>query len=188
MASPPPNTAKQLTAGTAVAGVPASKSAFPPFNPETFASQLIWFAIAFGALYVILSRKALPGVAEAIDERRDRIRRDLGAAERLKGETDKALAGYQQALTDAKTNAGGIIKETQSSMSVGIDQERARIEAQVTVKLADAETRIRTMKTRALSQVNDIAVETAAAIVARLGGGDVGADEVRRALQPAPGE
>jgi len=178
----------QAKASAAVTGAAAPKGPFPPFNSETFASQLIWFAIAFGALYIILSRKALPRVAEAIDERRDRVLRDLDAAERLKGETDKALAGYEQALADAKSKAGGIIKQTQGKLAADIDQERGRIEAQVTAKLTEAEARIAAMKTRALKQVNDIAVETATAVVARLGGGEVSADEVRRALQPAPGE
>jgi len=40
-----------------------------------------------------------------IEERRDRIQRDLAAAERLKGETDKALQTYEKALSDARGSA-----------------------------------------------------------------------------------
>jgi len=187
MASPPSTTQKQATTGTAVAA-PEHKSGFPPFNSQTFSSQLIWLAIAFGALYVILSRTALPRVREVIDERRDRVVRDLDAAERLKGETEKALSGYEQALADAKSKASAIAKEAQGKLNAEIDRERAGVEATVAAKLADAETRISSMKSKALAQVNDIAVDTAGAIVAQLGGGQVTADEIRRALAPAAGE
>jgi F-type H+-transporting ATPase subunit b len=188
MASPTGTTTKQTTTGTAVASTPEHKSGFPPFNKETFSSQLIWLAIAFGALYVILSRSALPRVGEVIDERRDRIVRDLDAAERLKGETEKALSGYEQALADAKSKAGAIAKDAQGKLAGEIDRERAGVETTVAAKLAEAETRITAMKSKALAQVNDIAADTAGAIVAQLGGGQVTPDEIRRALAPAAGE
>lgn len=161
---------------------------FPPFNPDTFSSQLIWFAIAFSALYLLLKRMALPRIASVIDERRDRIVRDLDAAERLKGETEKALSGYEQALADAKGKASGISKEAQAKLMADVEREKTSVDTQIAAKITEAETRIASMKSRALAQVNDIATETAGAIVAQLGGGQVSADEIRRALMPTAGE
>jgi F-type H+-transporting ATPase subunit b len=161
---------------------------FPPFNPDTFSSQLIWFAIAFGGLYLLLKRVALPRVAAVLDERRDRIVRDLDAAERLKGETEKALAGYEQALADAKGKASGIAKDAQAKLTADLDRERTSVDTQIATKISDAESRIAGMKSRALAQVNDIATDTAGAIVAQLGGGQVSADEIRQALAAPAGE
>jgi F-type H+-transporting ATPase subunit b len=188
MASGTTTSQKTTTTGTAVAVNASGKGGFPPFNPDTFSSQLIWLAIAFGALYVLLKRVALPRIAEVIDERRDRIVRDLEAAERLKTETEKALSGYEQALGDAKTKAGTIAREAQTKLAADIDAEKGRLETTISAKLADAEVRINAMKSKALAQVNDIATDTAAAVVAQLGGGTVTPDEVRRALGAAAGE
>ena len=187
MASGTSTTAKHTT-GTAVPADAHGTGGFPPFNPATFSSQLVWLAITFGLLYVLLKRVALPRIGDVIDERRDRIVRDLDAAERLKGETDKALAGYEQALADAKSKAGSIAKEAQGKLTADIDRERASVETMISAKIADAEKRIGTMKNKALAQVNDIAADTAGAIVAQLGGGQVTVDEIRKALAPAAGE
>ena len=47
---------------------------FPPLDPATFVPQLVWLAISFGLLYLLLKRVALPRVGEVIEERADRIR------------------------------------------------------------------------------------------------------------------
>jgi F-type H+-transporting ATPase subunit b len=176
---------QQLTTGTEV---PASGGNFPPFNPATFAPQLFWLALTFGTLYFVLSRKALPRIADVLEERANRIQRDLDAAERLKGETDKAIATYEQALNDAKMSASGIAKETRAKLAADVEREKAAVDVQMNAKIAQAETRIAATKSKALASVNEIAASTAAAIVGKLIGQDATADEVKRALAPVAGE
>ncbi len=176
-----------LNTGTEAHGGGAAAS-FPPFNPDTFAPQLIWLALTFAALYYILSRKALPRIADVLEERANRIKRDLDAAERLKGETDKALATYEQALNDAKSNAGGIAKETRAKLAADVDREKTAVDAQMNAKVTEAEARIAATKTKALASVNDIAATTAAAIVSQLIGHEATADEVKNALAHLPGK
>jgi F-type H+-transporting ATPase subunit b len=49
--------------------VPASEHGrgFPPFNTETFVSQLLWLALIFLALYLLMSRIALPRVGSILE-------------------------------------------------------------------------------------------------------------------------
>jgi len=160
----------------------------PQLNAPDFAPQLIWLAITFGALYFILSRWSLPRIAEVIEERRERIQRDLDEADRLKTETEKAIATYEQELAAARGRAGSIARETREKLAAEVDEERARVDAQVNAKLADAEKRISDMKSAALAQVNQIATDTAGTIVEKLIGAEVSVDDARRALEPVPGE
>ena len=161
--------------------------AFPPFNPETFAPQLVWLALTFGALYYIMSRKALPRIADVLEERANRIKRDLDAADRLRTETDKALASYEQALSDAKGNAGAIARDMRTKVTADSEREKASSEAAMTAKLQQAEASIAATKTAAMANVNDIAASTAAAIVSRLVGHEATKDEIDRALSPKAG-
>jgi F-type H+-transporting ATPase subunit b len=177
-----------LIAVAAAAAAAEAKGGLPQLHVPDFAPQLIWLALTFGALYVMLSYVALPKISQVLEDRRLRIERDLEEAARLKDETAKALATYEDALAQARGRASAIAKETRDRLTSEVDGERARVDKQVAAKLAEAETRITGMKNSALGQVNAIAGETAEAIVNKLIGTTVGADEVRRALDPVPGE
>ena len=110
----------------------ASKSeGLPQLDPNHFTGQLFWLTVTFVALLFVMSRIALPRVSDVLDERRDRIKRDLDAAGRLKAETDKALADYEKALADARSNASGIAKETREKLASETDAERQRVDAQI---------------------------------------------------------
>ena len=145
-------------------------SGFPPFDASTFPSQLLWFAIIFIALYFVLSRAALPQISGIIDRRKSRIDGDLKEAERLKGETDKAIAAYEAALSEARKNAHAIAEETRTSIRADIDAKRKAVEDDLSKKVADAEARIGKTKQDALSRVNEIAADTTAALLNQLTG------------------
>ncbi len=176
-----------VLAATALAATAAqaaeTKSGLPQLNVPDFSPQLIWLALTFGALYFLLSRVALPRIGEVLEERADRIQRDLDEAARLKGETEKALAGYEKALADARGNASALAKETQARVSAEVDKERARVDNEIAGKLVDAESRIAATKAQALSSVNDIATDTATAIIGRLLGQDARPEEVAAAVK-----
>lgn len=179
-----------LVAAAAAAAEGAAEAAqksggLPQLNPNDFAPQLIWLAVTFGLLYLIMSRVALPRVGEVLEERKDRIARDLDAAAKLKADTDRALADYEKALADARAKASGIAKETRQSLAAETEAERVKVEGKLALKLQDAEARIAATKTKALASVNDIASETVSAIVGKLIGQNVDAAEVQAALATA---
>lgn len=163
----------------------AGGGGLPQLNVETFAPQLFWLVLTFASLFFFLWKVALPRIGEVIEERSDRITRDIEAAQRLKSETDKALADYEKALADARAKASGIAKETREQISAQTQSKKAGVEKTLAAKLADAERRISESKVKALSAVNDIAADTAGAVVSQLIGQSVSADEVKKALASA---
>lgn len=145
-----------------------AKPPFPPFNSETFASQLLWFAIAFVLLYFLMSRIALPRVGAIVAARADRIATDLAAAQKLKDETDAAIAGYDKTLADARANAQSLAGQTRDKLMAEADQRRKAVEADLNARLQAAEATIAQTKTSAMSNVRAIATDAAGAIVERL--------------------
>lgn len=160
---------------------PEDHTVFPPFDSTYFGSQLLWLALSFVVLYVVMSRVALPRIGGILESRRVRIDGDLKEAERLRVETERALAAYEQALAEARANAHGIAEETRSAIKADLEGKRATVEAELGRKLADAEARIQKTKTQAMSNVDEIAAETVTALVGQLTG-KVTAAEARAAV------
>jgi len=144
------------------------KPQFPPFNKETFASQLVWFAVFFIALYVLISRFAIPRLGGIIEARRGRIEGDLAEANRLKEQSDAALMAYEKSLAEARNRAQTLANETRDKLNAEAEEARKKLENELNSKLADAEKTIAATKTAAMANVRGIAVDTASAIVQRL--------------------
>jgi F-type H+-transporting ATPase subunit b len=143
---------------------------FPPFDSSTFASQLVSLLIAFVALYVIVSRIALPRVGSVIEARENAIEGDLAEAQKLKDASDSALKAYEGELTSARARAQAIGAETREKLNAASEAERKTLEQQLSLKLAEAEKTIASTRETAMSNVRGIAADAAAAIVQRLTG------------------
>lgn len=145
-----------------------AKPQFPPFNAETFASQILWFAITFVLLYLLMSRVALPRVGAIMAARAGKIESDLAAAQKTKNETDAAIAGYEKKLADARNNAQTLAAQTRDKLMAEADERRKTLEGKLSEKLQDAEKTIVQTKTAAMANVKSIATDAAAEIVERL--------------------
>ena len=155
------------TASTEHTEVPA-KGHFPPFQMDTFASQLFWLVICFALLYVLMAKLALPRVASIIDARQGRIDGDLADANRLKLSADDAMAAYEKSLAEARNRAQTIGNETRDRLNAEAEKNRKVLDEQLNAKLAEAEKTIAATKLSAMSNVRSIATDAASAIVARL--------------------
>jgi F-type H+-transporting ATPase subunit b len=152
---------------TSTEHVPAGehKGGFPPFQSQTFASQLVWLVIAFVLLYVLMAKWALPRVGSIIESRQKRIADDISDAGRLKQQSDEAVAAYEKALADARARAQAIANETRDRQAAAAETRRKALEGELNSKLAEAEKTIATTKQAAMSNVRAIAEDATRAIV-----------------------
>ena len=161
------------------------KGAFPPFQSETFASQLVWFALTFVALYLLASRLLLPRVGGIIDARANKIEGDLSEAQRFKADADEANQAYEKALADARNRAQALANATRDEQQAKADARRKELEGQLDAKLAGAEKTIARTKEAAMGNVRGIAIDVAGAIVKRLIGTEPPAEAVTAAVGDA---
>lgn len=140
----------------------------PHFDASSFASQLFWLAVTFTALYVLMSKLVLPRIGDILEERQRRISDDLDMAERLKTETEAAIATYEKALADARAAAQAEIARTLDANAAEAAKRHAEMDALLAAKIAESEERIHSARRDALAEVNGIAIEVAAAIVERI--------------------
>lgn len=174
------------TAGTQVpAGAPHEGGAFPPFDATTFSSQLVWLAITFGALYYLMSKIALPRVADILETRQAKISGDLDAATAMQGKAAEAGAAYEKTLADAKARVQSTAQQMRDKLAAEGDVKRKALEAELNAKLDAAEKQVSAMKAQAMTNVGAIATEAAAAIVQQITGRAPDAAQINAAVAAA---
>ena len=143
---------------------------FPPFDSSTFASQLVSLVVFFVALYIIVSRIALPRVGAVIDARQNKIDGDLSQAQKLKDESEAAVKAYESELASARSKAQAISNANREKLNAASEAERKTLEDKLAAKLAESEKTIAATRATAMSNVRGIAADAAGAIVQRLTG------------------
>ena len=140
-----------------------------PILPET--SELVWGAVSFTALFLLLRRFAYPQIKQMAENRAERIRSDLASAESTRADAEQVLAEYRAQLNDAKAEAGRIIEEArQAADAIKRDQE-ARLQSELADLRARAVADIDSAKTQAVSdlrgEVAQLAIGAAETVVQR---------------------
>jgi F-type H+-transporting ATPase subunit b len=152
---------------------------------DTFLSQVVWLAITFCLLYLVLWRAALPRVASILQTRQAKIDGDLERAESLKKEAEATLARYEESMGKARAEAQSILRAEAERLAA----EATRRQDDLTRKLAAdanaAEARIEAARREAVANLQSVAAEVAQAAVGKLLGETVPANAAAAAATRA---
>jgi F-type H+-transporting ATPase subunit b len=153
----------------------------PQLDVSTFAPQLVWLAISFIALYLLMSRLGLPRVDAIIEARRKRLDDDLARAAAMKAEADAVIAAYQRTLAEARAQAQAAIKERTDRFAAEAAERQRQLAEALTEQTRAAEQEIVAAKERAFTEIRNVAVDVAGSVTEKLTGS--AADEAK--LAPA---
>jgi len=110
--------------------IDACQEAPNPILPVT--NEIIWGGLSFLVLFGALAKFGYPAIKKSMEERTEKIRSDLDAAESAKAEQAAVLDRYNAQLQDAKAEAARIIEEARQSAD-GVRKDLiARAEAEAT--------------------------------------------------------
>ncbi|GGG70499.1 ATP synthase subunit b 2 [Salipiger pallidus] len=142
----------------------------PQLCSEWIPNQVFWLVITLVVIFFVLSRIALPRIASVLAERQGTITNDIAAAEELKRQASEAEAAYDKALADARSEAQGIAQATRDEIKAELDAATAKADEQIAAKSAESEAAIAEIRASSLANIEIVAKDAAAAIVARFGG------------------
>ncbi|MET0545601.1 MAG: hypothetical protein ABWZ40_04750 [Caulobacterales bacterium] len=160
----------------------AESGGFPPFEAALFSHQLFWFAIAFGGLFYLMSKKVLPNVAQTLEKRKNTIETDLAGARAAGEAAEAARAGHEKLLAEARAKARGSIDDVRAQSAAAMAAETQKSEADVAKTIATAETKIRAMRDEAMANVRATAADLAVEIAQKIGGVSVSKAEAEKAV------
>ncbi len=157
----------------------------PQLDLATFPPQLVWLAISFIVLYIIMARAGLPRVGGILAARRTRIDGDLERASQMKAEAEAVIAAYERALAEARQQAQQTMKETTDRLNAEAAERQRKVAEKLGAETAAAERRIAEAKRAALGNVREIAVEVARSAAAKLTGEQIDGARAGAAVEAA---
>ncbi len=140
----------------------------PQLDPGGFSPQLVWLAISFVILYLVMARIALPRIGDVLEARQDRIAHDLDAAGSLTAEAESVLAAYEASMARTRSEAHDVLAKASERRARAAAARRAKLDKRIAERLRAAEERIAAAKKDALDNIADVAGEIAEAATEKL--------------------
>ena len=138
-----------------------------PILPAT--DELVWGIISFAVLMFAMWKFAWPAIKKTMEERTEKIRSSLDAAEQAKLEAESIRAEYERQLADARAESARIIEESRQAADAVRRDLIARAEAEAAQLRARNAEQIEAERARVMSelqgQVATLAIELAERVV-----------------------
>ncbi len=178
--------AASVASGTVLAKEGAG-GGMPQLDYHSFAPQLVWLAIAFVALYLVMSRLAVPAISDTLERRQGKIQGDLDAAEKANEETRSLVAAYQQRLADAREESRRLMREQGETDSAATTAKLGELHERLAKQIDEAEKRIAAQRDEVMAGLENMAMDIGRDVYGKLSGqpADQGAlaDKVATAIK-----
>lgn len=149
-----------ITAALPVAAV--EEDAGGSFLVEPGIGLMIWTLIAFGITMWVLSRFAFPKISEALEERAQKIAKNIEESERQRQEADEILAEYRERLKEAREQAEDIVARAKragdNARNEATEEGRAKRDELIAAARKDIEAETRRSLEQIRKEVADLTV------------------------------
>jgi F-type H+-transporting ATPase subunit b len=160
----------------------------PQFDPAVWMPQLVWLAVSFVVLYLLMAKVALPRVSEVLEEREERIDESLRKAEMLRLRAEDAIAAYEGTIAEVRAKAAEEVRAARERAAADAVERNAQLGERLAAEISAAEERIHRARTAAIAGLRDVAVAVSGAAVERLIGQRVEPKAVASAVDAALAE
>jgi F-type H+-transporting ATPase subunit b len=149
--------------------VPHEDGPIPLLQPAYFDNLIFWAVLSLVAIYLILTRMALPRIGHTIAQREGTIGSDLAAAESLRAQAREAQEAYDRALAEARAEANRIAQQARDEVQADLDRALAQADAEIDARAAQGARAVAEIQSQAQGSVAQVARDVAREILQALG-------------------
>ena len=102
----------------------AAEAGMPQLNPEYWASQAFWLILVFTILYISISKFYLPKIKNNLEDRENKIKKDIDDANKFKELSETRLKEYERILENAKREVIKIHLESKNTLDKDINKKK----------------------------------------------------------------
>jgi F-type H+-transporting ATPase subunit b len=157
----------------------------PQLDVASYLPQLVWLAITFALLYLLMAKLALPRIADVLEERSKRRQDNLARAEQLQAEAEAAAEAYENVLGEARSAAHERLIQSAEAAKARNEDAIHALDQRLGGEIATAETAITAARDTALNEATAIAAEAARLATDKIAGLKVDAAAAGAAAEAA---
>ena len=161
----------------------AAEAGMPQLNPEYWASQAFWLILVFTILYISISKFYLPKIKNNLEDRENKIKKDIDDANKFKELSETRLKEYERILENAKREVIKIHLESKNTLDKDIHTKKETIEKEIEKEISKAQKEIIELKKNSISEIQKISENIAASIIENISGDKLNESSIKATIE-----
>ena len=161
----------------------AAEAGMPQLDPKYWASQAFWLILVFTILYISISKFYLPKIKNNLEDRENKIKKDIDDANKFKELSETRLKEYERILENAKREVIKIHLESKNTLDKDIHTKKETIEKEIEKEISKAQKEIIELKKNSISEIQKISENIAASIIENISGDKLNESSIKATVE-----
>ena len=148
----------------------AAEAGMPQLDPTYWASQAFWLILTFTVLYISIAKLYLPKIKNNLDDRENKIKDDLDAANKFKDLSESKLKEYEKILENSKKEVIKIHLESKNKLDKDIQAKKDVMDKEIETEITKAQQEINELKKNSILDIQNISKDLASNIIEHISG------------------
>ena len=157
----------------------------PQLDSTYWASQAFWLILVFTILYISITKFYLPKIKNNLDDRENKIKEDLEAANKFKELSELKLKEYEKILMISKKEVIKIHLESKNKLDKDIQTKKNIMEKEIENEIAKAQREIAELKKNSSTDIQNISKDIASSIIENISGDKLNESSINAAVEDA---
>tara|TARA_B100001559_G_C16404410_1_gene577313 strand:- start:488 stop:1063 length:576 start_codon:yes stop_codon:yes gene_type:complete len=161
----------------------SAEAGMPQLDPKYWASQAFWLILVFTILYISIAKFYLPKIKDNLDDRDNKIKKDIDDANKFKETSELRLKEYEKILENAKKEVIKIHIDAKNLLDKDIQSKKEKIEKDIENEISKAQKEIRELKKGSLSDIRKISENITLNIIENISGDKLNESSIKATVE-----
>ena len=161
----------------------AAEAGMPQLDPTYWASQAFWLVLVFTILYISIAKFYLPKIKDNLEDRENKIKNDLDAANKFKDLSELKLREYEKILEESKKEVIKIHFDSKNKLDKDIQAKKNVMEKEVENEITKAQKEISELKKNSILDIQNISKELASNIIENISGDKLNESSIKATVE-----
>ena len=161
----------------------AAEAGMPQLDPTYWASQVFWLILVFTILYISIAKLYLPKIKNNLDNRENKIKEDLDAANKFKDLSELKFKEYEKILEDSKKEVLKIHLDSKNKLDKDIQEKKEVMEKEIENEINKAQKEISELKKNSILDIQNISKDLASNIIENISGDKLNESSIKAAVE-----